>query len=809
MSERIPPQLLYRRCDPKQFSFQTTSELDEFYEIIGQERAVEAIRFGIGIEHEGFNLFALGANGTGKRTAVYQFLSQRVEGKPTPNDWCYVHNFSQPHKPKAIQLPAGRGVTYRDDMKRLVDDLATVIPAAFSSEDYTSKKKVIVEQLKQKETDALDALKAEAEAKGIAFIRTSSGIAFAPLFKGEVISPDAFLLLPAEVKEVMEQEVNNLQDKLQEIMGLVPQWHREMQKQLKQLHDEAAAVAVNPLFAELSQQYAQLPGVIAFLTDVKKDVIEHVDGFVESEDTTITSLMGTSGQKPIRQEGMANRYDVNVIVNHAETTGPPLVYEDQPSYMNLVGRAEHVQQNGVFITDFTLIKPGVLHQANGGYLVLDARKLLLQPYAWEGLKRALRAREIRIESLGQLYSTISTVSVEPEPIPLDVKVVLLGERSLYYLLHQYDPDFGELFKVAADFEDDMERNAENNLAYARLIGALARKEGLRHFDQAAVARVIEFSARLAGDAEKLSTHMQTISDILREADYWAGEECGEVVTAVNVQSAIDAREYRAGRLRERIQESIVRETLLIDTEGAVVGQINGLSVYSLGNTAFGKPSRITAQVRLGKGEVIDIERQVEMGGPLHSKGVMILSGFLGARYAAERPFSMNATLVFEQSYGGVDGDSASSAELYALMSVLADVPIKQSFAVTGSVNQRGQVQVIGGVNEKIEGFFDLCQARGLTGDQGVLIPKANMKHLMLRQDVIEAVEAGQFHIYSISHVDQGIELLTKMEVGQLDVNGDYAAESINGRIVSRLIKLAEKQRKLTAPQSNGTAVPVN
>ena len=810
MPIRVLPQQLYRRCDPEQFPFQTTSEINDFDEIIGQDRAVAAIRFGIGIEHEGFNLFALGANGTGKRTAVHQFLSRRVAGEPTPKDWCYVHNFAQPHKPVAIQLPAGKGITFRNDMKRLVNDLVTVIPAAFSGDDYNAKKKAIVEQLKRKESQALDALQAESEAKGIAFVRTSSGVAFAPLHEGEVMSPDAFLQLPSDIKNAMEKEVAVLQDKLQEIMGMVPQWHREMQKQLKRLHDDAAVLAIDPLFAELAQKYAKLPGILTHLEAVKEDVVENVDEFVESEDATITSMMGISAPRPKRKENSPTRYDVNVIVDHSETTGAPLVYEDQPTYTNLIGRAEHVQQMGAFMTDFTLIKPGVLHQANGGYLVLDARKLLLQPYAWEGLKRALRAREIRIESLGQVFSYISTVSVEPEPIPLDVKIVLLGERSLYYLLHEFDPDFGELFKVTADFEDDMARDKENNMAYACLIGSLARKEGLRHFQRGAVARVIEYSSRLAGDAEKLSTHMQTISDILREADYWSGEERRQFVTAVDVQAAIDARRYRTGRLRERIQESILRETLLIDTDGAVVGQINGLAVFMLGNVSFGKPSRITARVRLGKGEVIDIERQVEMGGPLHSKGVMILAGFLGARYAAERPFSMNATLVFEQSYGGVDGDSASSAELYALMSALAEVPIKQSLAVTGSVNQHGQVQAIGGVNEKIEGFFDLCRARELTGEQGVLIPVANIKHLMLRQDVVDAVAAEQFHVYPIRHVDEGIELLTGVPAGEPDENGEYPEESINGRIVNRLIKLAEKQRALAAPPAaDGTAVSAN
>lgn len=797
----LRPDQLIKRCDPHQFSFETTAELNDFEEIIGQKRAVEAIRFGVSISHEGFNLFALGANGTGKRTAVLQFLTHRAAQKPTPNDWCYVFNFEQPHKPRAIDLPAGQGFVFRDDMQRLVADLETVIPAAFSNDEYIAKKKAIVEQLKSKENEALENLKEEAERRGISFIRTPNGIAFAPLKDGEVMSPEAFMRLPEEKRAEVEQVVTDLQEKLQDIMSQVPQWHREMQKELKALHDEAAVIAITPLFDELAQKYAQEEDVLAYLKEVQKDIVENVDDFLESEESTIASIMGISAAKTKQREGPGTRYDVNVIVDHSQTKGAPLIYEDQPTYQNLVGRTEHVAQMGAYLTDFTLIKPGVLHQANGGYLVLDARKLLLQSYAWEGLKRALRAREIRIESLGQIFSWMSTVSLEPEPIPLDVKVVLLGERFLYYLLYHYDPDFSELFKVAADFEDDMVRNEENSLSYARLISSLARKESLRHFDREAVARVIEYSSRLAGDTSKLSTHMQTLSDVLREADFWAGDAEREVVTAVDVQRALDAQEYRAGRLRERIQEQILRETILIDTTGEVVGQINGLSVYQLGDSSFGKPSRITARVRLGKGEVIDIERQVEMGGPIHSKGVLILSGFLGARYAAERPFAMNATLVFEQSYGGVDGDSASSAELYALLSALADAPLKQSLAVTGSVNQHGQVQAIGGVNEKIEGFFQLCRERGLTGDQGVLIPQANVVHLMLHQDVVDAVADGRFHIYPITHVDQGITLLTGIEAGAPDEDGRYPEESINGRITARLQQLAETQQAFASPRS--------
>lgn len=799
----LPPHQLYQPCSIDQFTFSSTQELNDFDEIIGQDRAVAAIRFGVGIRHEGFNLFALGANGTGKRTAVMQYLRQRAKDAPPPFDWCYVHNFKEPHKPRAIDLPAGQGRVLQEDMKRLVTDLATVLPAALASDDYNTKKKSIIDQLKAKENQALDQLKKESEARGIGFLRTANGIAFTPLKDGDVMGPEEFLQLPEAEREKIEAIVADLQDQLQETMQLVPQWHREAQKALRTLHDEAAELAIAPLFAELTQKYTDEPDVLAYLAEVKVDIVASVDDFLDDDQSSVASIMGMSAMRPQKRDNPASRYEVNVIVDHSETEGAPLIYEDQPTYNNLVGRTEHVAQMGAYFTDFTLIKPGVLHRANGGYLVLDVRKLLLQPYAWEGLKRALRAREIRIESLGQIYTAFSTVSLEPEPIPLDIKVVLLGERLLYYLLYQHDPDFRELFKVAADFEDEMARSEKNNMAYAQLISALARKEALLHFDRDAVARVIEYSARIAGDAEKLSTHMQTISDVLREASFWATEAGHELVTRVDVQQALDAQFYRNGRLRERIQEQILRERVLIDTDGAVVGQINGLSVYLLGHTAFGKPSRITARVRLGKGEIIDIERQVEMGGPIHSKGVLILAGFLGARYAAERPFAMNGTIVFEQSYGGVDGDSASSAELYALLSALAELPVRQSLAVTGSINQHGQVQAIGGVNEKIEGFFDVCRARGLTGDQGVLIPQANVNNLMLRQEVIDAAEAGQFHVYPISHVDEGIALLTGMTAGTADDDGRYPADSVNGRIIARLERLAEKQKKFSQPSANG------
>lgn len=796
----LPPTALYRRCDPTQFPFISTADLPSTQEMLGQDRAVQAIQFGIGMRHEGFNLFVLGASGTGKFTAVSQFLAQTAVSEPLPSDWCYVYNFDQPHKPNALQMGTGQAGQFSQQMKQLVNTLFNVIPAAFSSDEYQSRRKGIEQSVREREKQALEELKEQAAAQGITLLQTPAGFAFAPLQDGKVISPDAFMQLPKEEQAAIEQKVTQLQEALNQIMQQLPQWQREIQQRTRQLNEEVAAYAVAPLFNELRQAYHELEEVVAYLDAVQHDVVDSVEAILNADSPS-------PGNASI-QEVLERRYTVNVMVEHSQNHGAPVVYEEQPRFHTLLGRIEHISQMGTLLTDFTLIKPGLLHQANGGYLILDARKLLLQPYAWEGLKLALRNQEIRIESLGQMVSLISTVSLEPEPIPLNVKVVLLGERMLYYLLCAYDPDFEELFKVAADFEDDMPRNQDNNMAYAHLIGELARKEGLHHFDTTAVSRVIEHASRLAGDTEKVTTHMQVVTDLLREADYWAGKAGRELVAAEDVQQALNAQTHRAGRLRERLQEAILRNTILIDTSGEQVGQINGLAVYALGQQTFGKPSRITARVRLGKGEVIDIERQVEMGGAIHSKGVLILSGFLGARYAAERPFPLSATLVFEQSYGGVDGDSASAAELFTLLSALAQVPIKQSFAVTGSVNQHGQIQAIGGVNEKIEGFFELCQARGLTGEQGVLIPASNVSHLMLRQDVVAAVAAKQFHIYPMQTIDEGIELLTGVEAGEVGENGRYPTNSINGRVVGRLEAWAKQQQEFANPlRENGSAAP--
>lgn len=800
--EKLSPGQLCTRCDPEVFEFTTTAELDGSTEISGQDRALDAIRFSIGIRRDGFNLFALGPAGTGKQSTVQHYLSRLAPAEPLPDDWCYVYNFSKPRHPKALRLPPGMACMLESDMEHLVETLFSVMPTAFSSEEYQSREKEIREYFQEQQGSAMEDLERKAQEHDIALIRTPAGFAFAPTRKGEVLKTDDFMHLKKEERDSIEEEITLLKDTLQSIMAQIPKWHRESLEKIKGLNRDVAGFALKPLLNELKTRYANLDDVAKYLDSIENDIIENFDQFLEKEPSPQELFMGLASGRAGSKGRFFTRYRVNVMVDNSRMLGAPIVLEDKPACMNLVGDIEHSSQMGTLVTDFTLIKPGALHRANGGYLILDARRLLLEPFAWEALKKAIRTRQIRIESLAQLYSLVSTISLEPEPIPLQVKVILLGERSLYYLLSTYDPDFRELFKVAADFEDEIERNSENHLAYARLIGAMARREHIRHFDRSAVARIIEQGSRIAGDATKMTSRLQSICDLVHESDYCASGNNRETVTADDVEQALDAQLYRASRIQERLREAMLRNTILIDTESEKPGQINGLSVYSLGERHFGRPSRITARVRLGKGEVIDIEREVEMGGPIHSKGVMILTGFLGARYAIDQPLSLSATLVFEQSYGEVEGDSASSAELYALLSAIANIPIRQWYAVTGSVNQYGEIQAIGGVNEKIEGFFDLCRERGLSGRQGVLIPESNIRNLMLRSDIVKAVGDGKFSIYPVTHIDQGIELLTGVDAGEADAEGNYPQGTVNALVIERLGAMARKQKKFEKDNEN-------
>ncbi|SCZ54688.1 Lon protease family protein [Thiohalomonas denitrificans] len=784
-TEPLAASALFHPCDAGQFEFETTAELEELTEIIGQRRALEAVHFGVGMRREGYNLYVMGPSGMGKHTLIERFLGEKAAARPTPPDWVYVNNFDQPHKPRSLRLPAGQGRRLREDMEHFIEELTGSIPAAFEGDEYRTHIQGIEDELKERQEHAFNELSEEAAKHDIKLFRTPSGFAFAPMRDGEVVGPDEFAKWPREAQQHTEEIVANLQEKLQRVIQQIPVWRREVRDRIKALNREVTMSVVGHLIDELKQRYTDLPDVTAYLDAVRQDVVDNVKDFLKGEESE-----NIPGQPQESDPRVLHRYKVNVVVDHSTTEGAPVTYLDNPTYLNLVGRAEHLAQYGALVTDFTLLKPGAFHEASGGYLILDAHKLLTQVYAWEGLKRALYSNEIRIESLEKMLSLVSTVSLEPEPIPLDVKVVILGDRFIYYLLHAYDPDFAELFKVAADFEGHIDRTRESQALYARLIATLAKKEQMRPFDRGAIARVIEHGARLVEDSEKLTTHMRSIADTLREADYWAGEAGRDTVTAEDIQTAIDHYVYRSSRVREQIQEAIQRNTIYIETEGAEVGQINGLSVLAMGQYAFGQPSRITATVHIGEGHVVDIEREVEMGGPIHSKGVLILSSFLASRYAQDHPLSLSASLVFEQSYGGVDGDSASLAELCALISALSGIPIKQSFAMTGSVDQHGKVQPIGGVNEKIEGFFDVCRARGLNGEQGVLIPASNVKHLMLRSDIVEAAGQGQFHVYPVENVDQAISLLTGKAAGERDEEGNYPEDTLNALVQNRLTEMS-------------------
>jgi len=794
---------LRRCCDPTLFAFKTTDQLEALDDSLGQERAVEAVRFGVGIRHEGYNLFAFGPPGTGKYTLVRRYVEEKAAREPAPSDWCYVNNFAEPHKPRILRLPAGRGASLREDMERLIEDLRGAISATFESEDYLARKQAIEEEFKERHEKAFNDLQEQANGRDTALIRTPMGFAFAPMHNGEVISPEVFRQWPADHQEKIRKTVAELEDQLQALMKQVPQWQRGQREKIRALNHEVTEFAVGHLIDSLAVRYADLPDVVTHLGQVQENVIENADDFMTTEPESPEAGAAMALRRSLTGPPSFRHYLANLIVDHGKDSAAPVVHEDHPTHPNLVGRIEHMAQFGALTTDFNLIKAGALHAANGGYLILDARKLLMQPYAWEELKRAIESRELRIQGIADSLGFGATISLDPEPMPLDVKIVLLGDRMLYYLLSQLDPDFPELFKVAVDFEESFNRNDENNMLFARLVATLARREELKPFDAGAVGRVIDQASRIAADSEKLTLHMRPIVDLMREADYWTGQDGAKIVTVDYVRRAIDAQIRRSDRIRQRSQEEIERGTILIDTEGETVGQVNGLAVLQLGEFSFGRPSRITARVRLGRGEVVDIEREVDLGGPLHSKGVLILSGFLGERFGRDRPLAVSASIVFEQSYGGVDGDSASSTELYALLSALSGLAIKQCFAVTGSVNQRGEVQAIGGVNEKIEGYFDICAARGLTGDQGVLIPASNVKHLMLRDDVAEAVNEGRFSIYPIETIDQGIEVLTGVAAGEPDAEGAWPAGTVNHAVDARLSEFAEKARAFAMSGTRG------
>lgn len=798
---------LRRTIDAKALGFATTAELEDYEGLIGQDRATGAIRLASRMEHADFNLFVLGDDGMGRHTAVRRLLTEQARTRPVPDDWIYVNNFEVSERPRCVRMPPGTAQDLKSAMESLVDDLATEIPAFFESDEYQSQRRAIEEEYGGQHESAMAEFTDRALKEGVALVRTPMGYMLAAMRDGQVIKPDQYRVLPEKEREEIDEKIARLQEELAEIMREAPKLERQGRRDVEKLNAETAEEVVSTRMAELEAAYAEMAPVRDYLEHVRKDMINNAGLFLQAA----AKQNGGPFPEAVRhyhEDKAFNRYAVNVMVAH-ENDGAPVIKEDLPNHDHLIGRIEHMAEMGALLTDFTMIRAGALHRANGGYLILDARQVLTEPYAWDALKRCLKSREISITSIAERLSLVSTVSLEPDPIPLDVRVVLIGDRLLHALLVQLDPDFSELFKLQADFEADMEYSDDSLALYARVIGAFARREELKPVEADAVARLLEEALRQAEDAKKLSLRIGALGDVLREAGHYAAETGRETVARADVVRAIDESEHRRARVRDRMQEAVARGTILIDTDGARVGQINGLSVIGLGDYRFGRASRITARVRMGSGNLVDIEREVELGGPLHSKGVMILSGYLTANYALDLPFSIHASLVFEQSYGGVDGDSASSAELYALLSALSELPLDQGLAVTGSVNQLGEVQAIGGVNEKIEGFFETCANRGLTGRQGVLIPQANVEHLMLRDEVVEAARDGRFRILPVASIDQGIAMLTGRPAGTRGGDGTYPEDSVNGRVEARLRAFAEARRAFgrslnpAAPQEGG------
>ncbi|MDT3684976.1 MAG: AAA family ATPase [Pseudorhodoplanes sp.] len=783
--EPLQPHQLYRPADLSGLSFATTNDLPALEGAVGQQRALDAIGFGTGIDNKGFNIFVIGSSGARIQETVRAILARQAKSRSAPSDWVYVNNFKESHKPIAIELPGGRAVEFHDAMHRLIDDLKITLPAMFEGEDYQARRNALDQSFQNKQGEAFTALRDKALSQGVMILRTPLGFTLVPAQNGKVVPPEEFSAWPAEKKQQVQDTIRSLEGDLEQILRQIPQWEKLRRDEVLKLNRETAQFAIGQSIEEAKEPFVDLPRIVQHLEDVRADLIENVGMFIAKRE------QGDDGGVESRLANPFARYEVNIFVSSPkDAVGAPVVEELHPTVANLIGSIEYISHHGTLFTNFRLIKSGALHRGNGGFLLLDVRSLLMEPFSWPALKRTLRQGEVKIEDISRFIGLTTTVSLEPDPIPLNLKVVLFGDRLLYYLLASFDPEIGEHFKVLADFEDDVDRSSESEGVHARLIASLLQKDSLKPFDRGAVAAMIEHAARLADHADKLSLSIGEIRDVLAESSFWAGQAGRSTVIDDDVKRAIRQREYRNSRLRDRTQEIIRQDVALIETSGAKVGQINGLSVTELGGYRFGRPTRITCRVRPGTGKLVDIEREVEMGGPVHSKGVLILSGFLAGRYALDTPMSLFASLVFEQSYAGVEGDSASSAELYALLSALSELPLRQDLAVTGSVNQHGEIQAIGGVNEKIEAFFETCKLKGLTGTQGVLMPRSNIQHLMLREDVVGACAAGQFAIYAISSIDQGIALLTGCAAGERGDDGTFPVKSVNRKVEDRLRSFA-------------------
>lgn len=777
-------------CNSSAFTFETTADLAPLDGPVGQDIAVEAIRLSAEMRHPRFNLSVYGPEGSGRHSTVLRILQSVASSRSVPSDWVYVNNFVEPDKPLAISLPSGEAPKLRDAVAALVEDLASRIPAVLVSEDCQTRRTAIEQEFAARNEAAFKNLAESAFKRNVAILRTPTGFSLAPMDEGEVLKAEAVAAM-AETDQVrIEADIAATHEELEDFLASLPELGREQREALAALNARMAEAAVKSAMSRMNRGLARNPALRPYFDALHKDLVLNADLFLSWEQSSAEAPF-PRGPAALHEDPRFHRYAVNVAVTHPDTKGAPVIVEMMPTLSNLTGRIDYMSQQGALVTDFTLIKPGALHRANGGFLLLDARRVLTEPLAWDALKRSLEARAIQITTAADRLGLIATTTMEPQAIPLDVRVVLVGDQQLLLLLSELDPDFGQFFRVAAEFADDMPRDAGSMELFASILATVCAQEGLHPVSRDGVAALIDASSRAAEDQRKLSLRTSEVLDLMREADHVASRDGSAIITCAHIGAVIAAKERRLGRTRESLREMIRSEKILIATTGSVVGQINGLTVAEIGESRFGMPVRITARVRMGSGRVVDIEREVKLGGPIHSKAVLILSGFLAARYAADVPLSLWASLVFEQSYGRIEGDSASLAELCALMSALAGVPISQSYAVTGSVNQLGDVQAIGGINEKIEGYFRICADRGLTGRQGVLIPRANLSNLMLRDDVVQAVAAGKFQIHAISHVDEAIAQLTGLPAGERSGNGEFEPGSINANIEARLLDFAD------------------
>jgi lon-related putative ATP-dependent protease len=794
MPDKLSVDELFKCCDPGIFDFNTTDDLPVFSGTIGQERALDALDFGLSLESTGFNIFLLGENGTGRITTIKSILIQKASIEPVPPDWCYVYNFRDPDAAVAISLEPGEAVLFQKDMEELIKTLKVEIPKVFEAKEYEKQKNKITEDAQKKQREIFSSLEEEAEAKGFSVRKTVSGLMIIPVKKtGEPLTEEEYESTDEKTRKKIDEIGKSLQEKLNDAVRVIREAEKSVKEQIAKLEKEAALSAVGHLIDELKGKYEKYDKIISYLHDAKESILENLDEFkFQEEQAPALPFMRLPKTEPT-----FTRYAVNVVVNNKDCKGAPCIFESNPTYFNLFGRVEHKFQYGVAITDFSMIKGGSLHKANGGYIVIDALDLLRNIFAYDALKRAIHNKEVKIEDVWEQYRAVSTTTLKPEAIPLDVKVILVGNPRLYYLLYNVDEEYRELFKVKADFDNRMNRTDENMHKYASFVAKRCKEENLLPFDRTGVAKVVEVGSRLAEQQNKLTSRFSEVADIIREASYWASKSKSKIVTEDHVQKAVGERIYRTNRIEERLREMILEGTLIVETGGEKVGQVNGLAVLDLGDYSFGKPSRITAKTYAGKAGVVNIERETKMSGKIHEKAILILSNYLGSKYAMKKPISLSASLTFEQLYEMIEGDSATCAELYALLSSIANVPLKQSIAVTGSMDQNGDVQPVGGINEKIEGFFDLCKFRTLDGNQGVIIPRRNIKHLMIKKDVVGAVKEGKFNIYPIGRVEEGLEILTGLPAGILKEDGIYPEGTINYLVVNRLTEISEavKEKK--------------